>query len=144
MDNITLAHVGGELVIIGGIVYYFHKKYTNIQDQVNYLKSENEELRALIEELQEGMQQLGAMVMKQTNSPPQRSTPTTQPIQSTLRETMNVSHKTPKRRRRIPKSDTEDSGNETYDDRDLDSELAGEFKELDTQRCQGDFCDLKE
>jgi len=64
MNNITLAHIGGELVLIGGVAFYFQKKTSMLQHEINTLKKDNELMIETIEDLQEGIQQLGSIVMK--------------------------------------------------------------------------------
>ncbi|MBW2986791.1 hypothetical protein KY333_05465, partial [Candidatus Woesearchaeota archaeon] len=44
-----------------------------------------------------------------------------------------------------PHQDSDDSGEETYDDKDLDEELETEYEQLNTERkenCEGDTCKL--
>ena len=64
MNNITLAHIGGELVLIGGVAFYFHRKTNTLQEDVNTLKKENKELSDAVEDLQENLQRLGTMFMQ--------------------------------------------------------------------------------
>ncbi len=194
MNNITLAHIGGELVLIGGVAFYFHRKTNTLQDDLTALKKENKELADSVEELQGAIQQLGAMVMQlQQGVPRFQPQPQPQPKPKPKREHFRQPHpqqqqqqqqpnpmqdmmqmmtgmtgmtgigmvpgrqqdigghvitsprqEAPKKKRR-PKSDSEDSGDDTYDDNELDKELAGEYQQLDSERtkkCEGETCQL--
>lgn len=194
MNNVTLAHIGGDLVLIGGVAFYFHRKTNVLQEELSMLKKDNKELADAMEEIQDNMQQLGAMVMQlqqqmgrgrappQPQPQPQQAQPAQPPQPQPQRENfkqpdpmqlqgmMNMmqgvmpgmqqdmaqmmgdaqptsGRKQKSKRARKPKSDSEDSGDETYDDHELDRELAGEYQQLvqerqDTENCKGDTCQL--
>lgn len=64
MNNITLAHIGGDLVLIGGVAFYFHRKTAALSEEILTLKKENKLLSDAIVELQENFQQLGDAFMQ--------------------------------------------------------------------------------
>ena len=201
MNNITLAHIGGELVVISGVAFYFHKKTTALQAEVDSLKRDNEQLIAAVKDLQQGLQQLGgaigelqvsqrptatrhaarrpetcaaeapprAVPSPQTMTPPARQRPAPRPSTSPLDAMMSalatempepmqpqvVAHTVvtpePPMKRASNKitrvsSESDDSGDETLDDKDLDKELAGELSKLGkapAMKCDGDVCTLE-
>lgn len=199
MNNITLAHIGGELVLVGGIAFYFHKKTSMLQQEIALLKKEMQANTETIEELQDAIQRLGAMVValqrrpqqpvsrqEQTpvapapavqtpitppqQAPVQASAPTTQFVQSKPNtapsavtsmlgmmhglmepeQTGPVTFPPPRKdkKKRRPLKEDSDSGEETYDDKDLDKELANEYERLSVERqnsnkvCEGDTCKI--
>ena len=156
MNNVTLAHIGGELVVIGGVAFYFHRKTTLLEQQVMQLQKENRELAAAIDNLGEQMEQLAEFVMQGAPPAPRPRQQPQQPQQTPVprqgRPTrpkapppvvaVDTAQRMPPRRRPAP-SDDDDSGNETLDDRELDRELEKDLQELETSRsCEGDVCEL--
>lgn len=148
MNNVTLAHIGGELVVIGGIAFYFQRKTSALEQQILQLQQENRELVTAIDELGDQMQQLAAMVMQGRQQP--RQAPTPVPRQGRTRKDRRpppVSKVIDSAQRAPPTtqafSDDNDSGNETLDDRELDRELEQDLQELEKSRkCDGDVCEL--
>jgi len=145
-NNITIAHIGGEIVVIAGIAFYFHKKTGNLQNEITELKKQNVELREAVEHLNESLNQLGAMVM-QMNGPNKFINQQTTQLQE---RTSSISTKKPKgssvvlppKRKKVPKKVmSDDSGDETLDDNFLDQELQKETNEYD---CEGEMCMLKD
>jgi hypothetical protein len=65
MNNTTLAHIGSELLVVGGLAFYFHRKTSGLQDAVLQLQKENRDLIEVINEIQEDMQQLATIVTQQ-------------------------------------------------------------------------------
>lgn len=39
LDNKTLIHIGGELIIIGGIVFWYNKKFNALQEHITNLEA---------------------------------------------------------------------------------------------------------
>lgn len=148
MNNVTLAHIGGELVVIGGIAFYFQRKTSALEHQILQLQQENRELVTAIDELGDQMQQLAAMVMQGRQQP--RQAPAPVPRQGRTRKDRRpppVSQVIDSAQRAPPTtkafSDDNDSGNETLDDRELDRELEQDLQELEESRkCDGDVCEL--
>lgn len=84
MNNVTLAHIGGDLVLIGGVAFYFHRKTSALQEEINVLKRENKEMSNAIIELQDSLQQLGSIVMQM-----QAGRAQSQPQQPVLQKSVN-------------------------------------------------------
>ena len=149
MDNMTLAHVGGELVLIGGVAFYFHRKTTLLTEQIEVLKQENKKLAEAIIELQENLNQLGMVIM---NAPIQQRSPLQTPPQHKLKmqaplqprqESMSSQlkmHHQQGSRKLVEKADS-DTGDETLDDRILDQELE-EIEKPQRKKCDKDICEL--
>jgi hypothetical protein len=149
MNKLQMAHIGGELVLISGVAFYFNKRITETNDKIAELMEENEELRTVVVDLQEKVNQLGRVCyMLQTGVNVQQEKKTI---------VRNEVHETPKRRTQevvknrknkngmkqpVQYSSEEDSGMETFDDRDLDAELEDEIKELNKSRCVDGTCTL--
>lgn len=78
-NTITLAHIGGELVVLAGISFYFQRKISNLQDQVMHLTKDNQGLKSNVDDLNDAVQQLGQMVLQLQQAvfnktlPPQQS-----------------------------------------------------------------------
>ena len=147
MNNVTLAHVGGELVLIGGVAFYFHRKTALLQQELEALKKANAELCESVLELREGMQQLGSMVMQsqQQTPPPLRPAEafTVPPRRQPLQQRKRPKHRKPQPPPQEIPTETDDSDDETIDDRELDRELEGEYTRLTSERkCEGDTCTL--
>jgi hypothetical protein len=169
MNNVTLAHIGTELVVIGGIAFYFHRKTNLLQTELEALKKENLSLVETLNDMQDNLQQLGNLVMRlqqqiqnpfqhqQTNTRKKPSSNNVQlpPLSQTNKHPTVVSEP-PKRtglhRRRVRKH-SDDSASETYDDTELDRELEVEYDKLNKERnknkeepriveCDGDVCEL--
>ena len=58
MNNVTIAHIGGELILMAGISFYFHKKVTTLQHEVTKLHAEHNDLAELVEEMKDVIRQL--------------------------------------------------------------------------------------
>lgn len=48
LDTKTMIHVGMEVVVIGGIAFWVHKKTSNLQKEIDQLKHENAELKNIL------------------------------------------------------------------------------------------------
>lgn len=48
LDTKTMIHVGVEVVVIGGIAFWVHKKTSNLQKEIEQLKQENAELKNIL------------------------------------------------------------------------------------------------
>jgi chromosome segregation ATPase len=163
MNNITLAHIGSELVIIGGIAFYFHRKTNMLQTELENLKMENKNLTELVNDMQENLQQLGNVVMHlqqqlHNQSVPHRNRSTKQtsvqlpPLEQVNKHPLvdNRKRNSGLHRRRPVKKHSDDSGSETLDDTELDKELESEYDKLQKERrvhavddCEGDVCSLE-
>jgi hypothetical protein len=58
MNTVTMAHIGTEMVVIGGIAFYFHRKTQQLQEENKKLSERVEELAGLVEAMQERLGQL--------------------------------------------------------------------------------------
>ena len=135
MNNVTLAHIGGEIVLIGGVAFYFHRKTKNLGEQIVTLQKENAELREAIQDLSEQIQQLGNMVMQMRHSHIQ-----TKPTQVQQKPTVQVKQVPKKVSVQQPPLQT--SKIETFsqiEEDDLDKEISEELEELQKGREQN--CD---
>lgn len=83
MDNIRIAHIGGELVVIGGIAFYLHRKATNLEAEVEALKKTNEELISEIGKITKSLNNLGSIVMQFQQSRSHQPLPQPQPQSAT-------------------------------------------------------------
>lgn len=153
-----MAHIGGELVIFGCIAYLGYRQLSKLQTEINTLREENKQLAAAVNELQNNIDQLAAIVLQsQQNYPqqPEKRKPRRSRVRPEQRTTVLDTPPQPQPQRRAPQpqrravvlpDDSDDSGDETLDDKDLDAELASEIQELETQRqrvvCDDDQCQL--
>ncbi len=152
------------MVLIGGIAFYFHRKTNALQEDIEVLKKQYKELAQAFQELQENQQQLGSMVVqlqqvvgRRPAPPSPKQRPPVVPLNNMggmvqqmipgLSPMHHDSRPARKKKHRREKSDSEDSGDETFDDQELDKELAGEYQQLSNERkknmCEGDVCSLK-
>lgn len=158
MNNVTLAHIGGDLVLIGGVVFYFQKKTSKLAEEIETLKKDNKELNEMVDELTRGMQQLGTMFMQlqqqikksNTASPvvvqqPVQLTPLQTPLEPTP---IFVKSKKAKQVKKSTVSMDSSESEETIDDKELDKELTTEYSRLEDERkkktveCTEDKCKL--
>ena len=169
MDNQLLAHVGGEILVVGALAFYFHKQNSELHQEIAMLKNTCRELAAAVEELQESVGQIGMVL---GGSRPQRPRPLAPasaqpptPAQTPLATTPLYSkpaapapahshhhshHKKPNRKSKLRKhvtvesdsssSSSSSSEEHTFNDNDLDKELQSEINELDTHRDRGVEC----
>ena len=174
MENISLSHIGGELVLIGGIAFYFHRKTNNLQEQITALTEENKELCETIEELKNGLQQLATMIMQNTqqtfSQPVSRSVPqmrhvsqpsaqrqqksiplrrqvsSQQPVPQPVSQPIHQQLTHQKQRETFTKTsggDSDDSGDDTYENDYLDAEIGDELAKLSKEtNCDDDQCKL--
>lgn len=129
IDTKLVAHIGAELVIIGGITFYFHKKIKDLSEKVENLEKQNDFYRQAIETHESYLRDLiGTHPQRNHNNRPRRGrlpTPRQQP--------QRPSHNPPP----LPEeSDPE------FDNEDLDAEL--EDVEEDYEECDGGVCSLKD
>lgn len=129
MNNVTLAHIGGDLVIIGGVAFYFHRKTNFLQEQISDLQKENKELHAVIADLQSNIQDIGTMIY-------QMQRPSTGPRHIPRQPSQRAMYKQQSSPAHAPKDDLQSSPTDEdyFEDGDLDSELANEYKQLDKER----------
>lgn len=164
MDKITLAHIGGEIVLIGGVAFYFHRKTVKMNEQIVALQKENAELKEAIQELNNSLQELGMIVMQMRGAQrasvhqptPQQQSPIAPIIMSMMSPPMQQNKVTEKaiKKPALPKKQSQqqqqtetframpprktdggdDSGDETLDEADLDKEIEKELVELSKER----------
>ena len=173
MDNQLLAHVGGEILVVGALAFYFHKQNSELHQEIAMLKNTCRELAAAVEELQESVGQIGMVLGGSRPQRPRPLAPASAQPQTPLATTPLYSkpaapapahshhhshHKKPNRKSKLRKhvtvesdsssSSSSSSEEHTFNDNDLDKELQSEINELDTHRdrgveCQGDVCSIK-
>src|SRR3990172_12761292 len=73
--TLTYSHIGGELLILGGMAFYFHKKTASLQEEINKLKADQDKLKGDLEFLASRMYG----IVNQGKFP--RPQPVQQPIQ---------------------------------------------------------------
>ena len=152
MNKYQMAHIGGELVVISGVTFYFNKKITETNEKIAELQEENEELRSIVSELQSQVNQLGKFCYMLQNGVGMNEPVSTNEGVKTVK---NEVHETPRRKtkptnsrkekrpsKKVVSSSDEDSGMETFDDRDLDAELEDELQELNNTTCSNGTCTL--
>jgi hypothetical protein len=102
MDKQLMMHVGGELIIVGGIIFWVNNRFSNVETRVSQLeqngppassKSNNDEQKKQIEELTNRINKLEQVVVSQDQAlkyifsrmpkPPQ-APPLPQDVQSEL------------------------------------------------------------
>lgn len=150
MDKITLAHIGGELVIIGGVAFYFHRKTVKMTDRITALEQENAELKEAIQALNDSLQELGMIVMQMRGAKMQQAAASQQsPMAPIIMSMMPPIHQNKVTEKAIKKpilkkpslpvkparkTVGDDSGDETLDEADLDKELEPELSQLNKER----------
>lgn len=161
MNNVTLAHIGGEMVIIGGLAFYCHKKNTELKNELHKLEEKNTELTEIVNKLQDHLQKLSYAFMQfQENSyqqqqpppPPQKSVPpppqksVSPPPQKSVNLPPRTSRSRPLKNKTPAKitsiSDDSESGDDTIADTELDKELDTELSKLNGKDCDGDTCPI--
>lgn len=159
MDNVTLAHMGGEVVVLAGMAFYFNKRISALEQE---LQNMNKNMVATIDDMQYAINQLGAMVSKlqqgdnvsgttsgsgRHSRPHHHSRPraTASPAVTTAQP---ATQKRPAPRKNMAAVEVVDPSEDehTYDDNELDKELSQEYKELSEDRkqlrCDGDVCQI--
>jgi hypothetical protein len=157
MDNTTLAHIGAEFVLIGGVAFYFQRKTKNLEEEIEQLKREQQGLINMIESMGESLERLGGIVMAMrgasaTPQPvsafPAAVAPTATPVSFPPRPHGKRPHHKKKRSRKQESSSSSSessSSDSTIDEKELDKELEGEYKLLKEERtdgCDGDVCEI--
>lgn len=145
-----MAHIGGELVIISGVVFYFNKRISETNEKLAELQEENEELRGIVAELQSQVNQLGkfcymmqnGVSMKESGAKEDRKIVKNEVHETPQRKLSRKDKRPLKRVAETVTSSDEDSGMETFDDRDLDDELENELEELNNPICKNGVCTL--
>lgn len=129
MNNIMLAHMGGELLVVAGVSYYFHRRTSSLQQEIDTLKAQNADLIKAMESMGQDMQKLYYMI--KPSGPPNQGGQGQEPEQPGPGQ----SHKKPSRppqKKRPTKKPSSTDGEETLDDEDLDEMLKEDYKELKT------------
>jgi hypothetical protein len=118
MNNVMLAHIGGEVVAMAGIFYFFYRKTGQLEEQINLLKAQNEELIKVIESLGQDLQKVYSIVTGSRGAPPPPSHSQTVPKRST-----------PKKKAKKPEPE---SGDETVNEDELDDIVNLELQSQNT------------
>lgn len=147
MDNQLLAHVGGEVLVVGALAFYFHKQNTELHQQIAILKNTCRELGSAVEELQDSISQIGMVLSggaartnpAPTPAPRRRYPSPPKPQRSKLGRVGTTA--TVKSGSDSSSSSSDEDG--TLNDNDLDKELKNELEEMEKMRCDGDVCTIK-
>jgi hypothetical protein len=159
LDTKTMAHIGGELVVIAGISFYFYRKTSALQEEIDNLKKQNMELIKAIEEIDSNMQQLYLMVRGVQPPPP---VPVAEPLRTPPGGIKGAggSRSSPKPgppkksapKRKDRKLDPADTGDETLDEEMMDEMLKEDYKQMKkpppklgvskVEECTDDVCTL--
>lgn len=171
MNNYMLTHIGGEIIIIAGVVYYCQRKNTLLKEELDKTNEKVKKLFSIITELQEDIQQMGAVMMHlQKNSKSSRNL-----YQDNIKSNIVLSpikeRNPPLSKRKLqtkvdivqqPKQESIEFLNDIIDDVDvdvdvetddelnddeLDKVLSDEFEQLKEERkknmkCDNDVCEL--
>lgn len=121
IDTKLAIHVGVEVLIIGGVSFYFHKKMKKLEERLENLEKQNDFYRkafetheTYIKEMCETLQSRKSTHLKEKISQPVVNTPVDQTLETrvvTSLENTNITI-------------------DNFKDTDLDAELADEYKEL--------------
>lgn len=150
-----MAHVGAEVAVLGGVVFYFHRKNSQLQEMIVELAQANQKLVERITGLEEDVNYLGQVItsMQRRQATPVATQPVTQTPTSPAKPTVQQTSLTPTQVQETfvpPEPAPEKTIIEplqVYDNNDdLDKELASELGDLQSTKvvCNGDTCTLVE
>jgi hypothetical protein len=163
-SNVNLAHIGSELIVLGSIVFYFHKKTGDLGTRVEILEKENRELKDKLTDVVNQINQIGSLLIRLQNSqgqnapqsmpqsglrhrkphiPQSQAQPVKSQPQSPLQpqQTKSQPQQTKSQPKSVLKSPLEEArivelsdDEEDFDNEDLDKELEQELSTLNKER----------
>jgi len=120
MDTKLIAHVSGELIILAGISFYFHRRISAQDSRITQLEKDNEELVKAVDYLNAQFSQLVRLMQgNKIHHKPKVAPPVSEVRESPPKKPVQIGEK-PKIIE-LPKNE-------------LDSELEQELKELEHER----------
>ncbi len=129
LDPKLIGHIGVEIVVIGGITFYFSKQIKDLNSRIDNLEKQNEFFRQAFETHETYLKQLyGGRSIPQPKQIPKQKRP----------------QKRPQKQPSPPISDNDDESDESdieFNEEELDEELEEEYQELN---CDNDSCSLKD
>ncbi len=130
IDTKLMAHVAVEIVVIGAVTFYFHKKTRDLSDRLDALEKQNEFLRNAVESHDAYLREIFEGKQPQRHAPKRMTTPSPAPA--------------PQRPPRPPRPQRPEESEPDFDDEDLDAELQDEFNELGSEdECDNGLCEVK-
>lgn len=173
MNNLLLIHVGCEVILLGGMAFYFQTQISGLKKQVAELKTQNGELIEAVNNINDQMEvlykQLNVMFTQQQNSnsnqkesfttlndlqndePPQRNLKPKAPVPKQLNKPvpkqtnkpMPQMNKPVLNKKQKPKKETSISGSE-YETLD-EQDLDKELQQeyKELEECEGGVCKIK-
>jgi len=160
MNNTQLAHIGGELLLVGGISFFLNKKIEDLKEQLGDVQQEHNDMKEGMLQLQQENTQLKQVInelMNRTSSimnhlQPTSNTPDIKPQPSVVtpvkkkklrrKQSSNTTDVPIPSTRIEPVDDSSDSGDHTLDDGELDNLLEQEFNNMNTSHCENGVCTL--
>ncbi len=124
-DTKLLAHAGIEMVVIGGVAFYYYKQISGLNERIKNLEAQNESLIKAVQEHDS--------YFREILTPGSRSGPKTKSRKSRPRPTPS-----PHKSKTFVDDEEIDEG---FGDSDLDAELEKEYQEL--EECENGVCKLK-
>lgn len=147
MDTKLIAHVSGELIILAGVSFYFHKRISTQESRILQLEKDNEELVKAVEYLNAQLSQLVRLMQGNKIHHKPKVIPPVSEVEEIKR---------PEEKPKKPVQIGEKPKIIELPKNDIDSELAEELKELENERmasetkfvaveekeCEGGVCKL--
>lgn len=153
MDTTQLIHIGTELVIVGGLTFYFNAQISRLKEDNARLHEELNKMQAALSaqsqalhSVIETMNSSGLTLQLQPQPPPRKQT-RFQPQQQ--RPISRPQQQRPISRHSRSKIEVVDDEEESFSPEELDEELMETYSQLglaeseSTDNCEGETCSLK-
>ena len=146
MDKVDLkflAHIGVEILVIGGVTFYFYKQTSDLKRRVQELEDANNFLMRTVQTMMQGhlpsVQSSGAPPLR-SGLPQQRQPqpPQRQPIRPSEGNSQRTQSPLPQRQQSPVQYDEPDF-DEEFSDRELDDVIDQELEE----ECEGGICPIR-
>ena len=148
MENKQMIHIASEIIVLGGLIYYFNQKNKKLLSHIQDLSHKIEQQEVILQKHEEIIRKMSEFINQQKN----KSTSTkkipvkeiqhkkSEPIKvSFKKETSPIKNKIVQRVEEISSSEEEEEEEES----DLDAELAEELEELEIEEIEIEKLSLK-
>lgn len=120
LDTKLMAHVGAEILVVGGVAFYLNKQTSALRERVEQLEKQNAKLMEIVDVHERCIREL-------LGNPPQKSVSRVSPAVQKPVATKKAVRASPKKQKPPP---PEEESEPEFDPAELDEELSEELGEL--------------
>lgn len=146
MENKQMIHIASEIIVLGGLIYYFNQKNKKLLSHIQDLSRKIEDQEGILQKHEEIIRKMSEFINQQKNTIEKPKKIPVKEIRTKKSEPIKVSFKqnpSPIKNKIIQRVEEISSSEEEEEESDLDAELEEELQELEIEEIEIEKLSLK-